>query len=200
MLACKCAQSLSHVQLFTTPWTVALQALLPMGFPRLEYWNGLPFPSPGDLPNSGIKLTSLMAPALAGGFFTTVPPGMFRCSINCCCSVVKLWPTLCGPMDHSTPGFPVLHDLPEFAQTHVRGVSIPTNYLLLCHPLLHLPSIFPSIRVIFNESALRIRWPKQWSFSFSISPSNEYSGLISFSIAGFDLLAVQETLKSLNKW
>ena len=123
ILACKYAQSLNHVQLFTTPWTVARQALLSMGFPRLEYWNGLPFPSPGDLPNSGIELTSLMAPALAGGFFTTVPPGMFRCSINCCCSVAKLCPTLGGPMDHRTPGFPVLHYLPEFSQTHVCGVS-----------------------------------------------------------------------------
>ena len=73
----------------------------------------------------------------------------------------------------------------------------PSNHLILCHPLLLLPSIFPSIRVFSNESALRIRWPKYWSFSFSISPSNEYSGLISFRIDWFDLLAVQGTLKSL---
>ena len=74
---------------------------------------------------------------------------------------------------------------------------MPSNYLILCHPLLLLPSIFPSIRVFSNESALRIRWPKYWSLSFSISPSNEYSGLISFRIDWFDLLAVQGTLKSL---
>ena len=74
---------------------------------------------------------------------------------------------------------------------------MPSNHLILCHPLLLLPSIFPSIRVFSNESILRIRWPKYWSFSFSISPSNEYSGLISFKIDWFDLLAVQETLKSL---
>ena len=74
---------------------------------------------------------------------------------------------------------------------------IPSNYLVLCCPLLLLPSIFPSIRVFFNESALLIRWPKYWSFSFSISPSNEYSGLISFRIDWFDLLAVQGTFKSL---
>ena len=73
----------------------------------------------------------------------------------------------------------------------------PSNHLILCHPLLLLPSIFPSIRVFSNESALRIRWPKYWSFSFSISPSNEYSGLISFRMDWFDLLAVQGTLKSL---
>ena len=74
---------------------------------------------------------------------------------------------------------------------------MPSNHLFLCHPLLLLPSIFPSIRVFSNELALRIRWPKYWNFSFSISPSNEYSGLISFRIDWFDLLAVQGTLKSL---
>ena len=74
---------------------------------------------------------------------------------------------------------------------------MPSNHLILCHPLLLLPSFFPSIRVFSNKSALSIRWPKYWSFSFSISPSNEYSGLISFMIDWFDLLAVQGTLKSL---
>ena len=74
---------------------------------------------------------------------------------------------------------------------------MPSNHLILCHPLLLLPSVFPSIRVFFSESALLIRWPKYQSFSFSISPSSEYSGLISFTIDGFDLLAVQGTLKSL---
>ena len=74
---------------------------------------------------------------------------------------------------------------------------MPSNHLILCHPLLLLPSIFPSIRVFSNESVLHIRWPKYWSFSFSISPSNEYSGLISFRIDWLDLLAVQGTLKSL---
>ena len=74
---------------------------------------------------------------------------------------------------------------------------MPSNHLILCHPLLFLLSIFPSIRVFFNESALHIRWQKYWSFSFSISPSNEHSGLISFRIHWFALLAVQGTLKSL---
>ena len=76
---------------------------------------------------------------------------------------------------------------------------MPSNHLILCHPLLLLPSIFPSIRVFSNELVLRIRWPKYWSFSFGISPSNEYSGLISFRIEWLDLLAVQGTLKSLLK-
>ena len=100
-------------------------------------------------------------------------------------------------MDCSMPGFPVLHYLPEFLQTNVYWVVIPSNHLILCHPLLLLPSTFPSIRVFSNESALLIRWPKDWCFSFSINPSSEYSGLISFRTDSFDLLAVQGTLKSL---
>ena len=100
-------------------------------------------------------------------------------------------------MDCSTPGLPVFHYLPELGQTHVHWVMIPSSHLYLCCPFLLLPSIFPSITVFSNELALHIRWPKYWSFSFSISPSNEYSGLISFRIDWFDLLAVQRTLKSL---
>ena len=91
---------------------------------------------------------------------------------------------------------PVVHYLREFAQLMFVESMMPSNHLILCHSLL-LPSIFPRIRVFSNELALRIRWPKYWSFSFSISPSNEYSGLISFRIDSFDLLAVQGTLKSL---
>ena len=87
--------------------------------------------------------------------------------------------------------------LPELAQTHVHQVSDTSNHLILCRPLLLLPSIFPSIRVFSNESALCTRWPKYRHFSFSISPSNDYSGLTSFRIDWFDLLAVQGTLKSL---
>ena len=100
-------------------------------------------------------------------------------------------------MNCSTPGLPVHHQLPESTQTHVHRVSDAIQHLILCHPLLLLPSIFPSIRVFSNESALHIRWPKHWSFSFNISPSNEYSGLISFKIDWLDLLTVQGTLKSL---
>ena len=100
-------------------------------------------------------------------------------------------------MDCSTPGFPVHHHLLELAQTHVHRVGDAINHLILCHPLLLLPSIFPSIRVFPSESVLCIRWPKYWSFSFSISPSSEYSGLIFFTMDWFDLLAVQGTLQSL---
>ena len=99
-------------------------------------------------------------------------------------------------MDYSTLGFPVLHHLLEFAQLMCIELVMPSSHLVLCHPLLLLSSVFPSIRVFSNESALHIRWPKYWSFSFSISPSSEYSGLISFRIDWFDLLIVQGTLKS----
>ena len=91
-------------------------------------------------------------------------------------------------MDCSTPGFPVLHYLPEFAQTLSIKSVMPSNHLILCRPLLLLPSIFPSIRVFSNQSAFCIRWPKYWSFSFSISPSSEYSRFISSKIDLFDIL------------
>ena len=112
-------------------------------------------------------------------------------------SVAQSCPTVCDPMNRSTPGLSVHHLLLEFTQTHIHWVVMPSNHLILCRPLLLLPSIFPSIRVFSNESALRIRWPKYWSFSFSISPSSEQPGLISFRMDWLDLLAVQGTLKSL---
>ena len=112
-------------------------------------------------------------------------------------SVAQSCPTLCDPMDCSTPGLLVHHQLLEFAQTHVHWISDAIQPLILCCPLLLPPSIFSSIRVFSNESVLCIRWPKYCSFSFNISPSNEYSGLISFRMDWFDLLAVQGTLRSL---
>ena len=100
-------------------------------------------------------------------------------------------------MDCSKPGFPVHHQLPEILKLMSIESMMPSNHLILCCPVLFLPSIFPSISVFCNELALPIRWPKYWSFSFSISPFNEYSGLISFMMDWFDLLTVQGTLKSL---
>ena len=100
--------------------------------------------------------------------------------------VAQSSPTLCDTMDCSMPGFPVYHQLPEPPQTHVHTVD---NAIQPSHPLVLLPSIFPRIRVFSNESVLCIRWPKYWSFSFSISPSSEYSGLISFRIDWIDLFA-----------
>ena len=111
-------------------------------------------------------------------------------------SVTQSCPTLCDPMNYSTPGLPVHHQLPEFTQTHVPRVG-DTSHLILCRPLLLLPPIPPSIRVFSNELTVHMRWPKYWSFSFSIIPSKEIPGLISFKMDWLDLLAVQGTLKSL---
>ena len=123
---------------------------------------------------------------------------------RCCCSVAQSCPTLWNPMDCRTPGLPVPHHLPKFAQVHVHCIGdtiqpsdplMPSSLILWC-PLLVLPSIFPSIRDFSNESSVHIRWIKHWSFSFNISPSNEYSGLISLKIDWFDLHAPQEFQES----
>ena len=126
---------------------------------------------------------------------------MWQSSLQCksyqFSSVTQLCLTLCDPIDFSTPGFPVHHQLMEFTQIHVHqvGDAIQPSHPLLS-PSLLLPSIFPSIRVFSNESILLIRWPKYWSFTFSVSPSSEYSEMISFRIDWLDGLAVQRTLKS----
>ena len=114
-------------------------------------------------------------------------------------SVTQSCPTVSDLMDCSSLGLPVHHQLSELAQTHVQLIELvmPSNHLILCHPLLLLPSVFASIRVFSKESALHIRWSKCWSFSSSISPSNKYLGLISFRVDWLDLLAVQGTLKNL---
>ena len=113
------------------------------------------------------------------------------------CSVAQLCPTLCNPMDCSTPGSLSITSSWSLLKLMFIESVMPPNLPNLCHPLLLLSSIFPSIRVFSSESVVRIRWPKYWSFSFSISPSSEYSGPISFRMDWLDLLAVQETLKSL---
>ena len=113
-----------------------------------------------------------------------------------CCSVAKLSLTLCDPTDCIMPGSSILHYLLELVQIHVIELVMLSNHLILCYLLLLLPSIFPGIKVFSNESALCFRWPKYWSFSFSISLTSEYSGLISSRIDWFDL-AFQGTLKSL---
>ena len=112
-------------------------------------------------------------------------------------SVAQSCPTLCNPMNCSMPGLPVQHQLPEFTETHVHRVSVaiqPSHPLASTSPPAPIP---PSIRVFSNESILHMRWPKYWSFSFSIFPSKEIPGLISFRMDWLDLLAVQGTLKSL---
>ena len=113
-------------------------------------------------------------------------------------SVAQLCLTLCNPMDCSTPGLPVHHSNSKSLLKLMSIESVmPSNHPILCRPCLLLPSILPSIRVFSNETALCIKWPKYWSFSFNISPFDEHSGLISFRMDWLDLLAVQGTLKSL---
>ena len=121
----------------------------------------------------------------------------FQFLLSSVSSVAQLCPTLCDPINCGTPGLPVHHQLLESTKTHVHWVG---DAIQASHPLPSLPlfpSVFPSIRVFSSESDLPIRWPKYWRFSFSISPSNEHSKLISFRMDWLDLLAVEGTLKSL---
>ena len=131
-----------------------------------------------------------------GGFFTKLSQQTSSYSVQFS-SITQSSPTLCNPMNCSTPGLPVHHQLQSLLKPMSIESAVPSNHLILCRPLLLLPSIFPSNRVFSNESVFRIRWPKYWSFSFSISPSNDYSGLISFRMDWLDLLVVQGTLKSI---
>ena len=153
-------------------WVLFLQPLGPhqfpltMGFPRQEYLSGLSFPSPEDFPTQGSN---------SGLLYCRQSPAFHVDARQASLSITNSWSP---PKPMSTESV------------------MPSNHLILCRPLLLLPSIFPSIRVFSNESALRTRWPKYWSFSFNISPSNEYAGLI-FRMDWLDLLAVQGTLKSL---
>ena len=172
----------SRVWLFATTSTVARQAPLSMGFSKQEYWSGLSCPLQGTILTQGSNA------CLSGLLYWQVvslplaPPGK-----PCCVVVVQslshVW--LFVTPECSIPGLPVLHRLPELAQTHAIELVMPSNDLVLCHPLLLLPSVFPSIRVFSNELVLYIRWPKYWSISFSINPSSVDSGLISFRIAPF---------------
>ena len=158
-------------------------------FPNIIYWRDCPF----SMIYSWLfchKLFYIYVGFISG--FSLLFQGLCVCFyintlqfyILCCCSVTQSCPTLCIPTDCSTPGFSVLPYLLEIPQTHVHWVNdaIQPFSFILCHPLLLLPSVFPSIRVFPNESVLRIRWPKYWSFTFSVSPSNERSELISFRI------------------
>ena len=166
---CVCAQSLSCVQLFETSWTVACQASQSMGFSRQEYWGELPLPSHIYRDNLYIQFSLVTQMCLTLRSQQTAACQAFL-------SIINSWSLL---------------KLMFITQV------IPSNQL--CHSLLFPPSIFPKIRVFSNESVLCIRWPKYQSFSFSISSSNKYSGLISFRMDRLDLLAVQGTLKSLRQ-
>ena len=163
-------------------------------FSRQEYWSELQCPPPGDLPDPGIEPASLTSPALAGRFFTTSATWEAWNLVQFSHSVVSdsLWP---HESQHARPPCP--SPTPGVYPNSMSIKSVmPSSHLILYRPHLHLPPIPPNIRVFSNESTLRMRWPKYWSFSFSISPSKEHPGLI-FRMDRLDLLAVQGTLKSL---
>ena len=185
-------QSLSHVWLFVATWTIVHQAPLSMGFYRPEYWRGLPFPPPGDLPDQEIDPESPVFPSLASGFFNrwaTLEALRMYVVVVQAPSCVQLFVTPWTAIRRTSVSLIISRSLPKFMSIEL---VVPFNHLILWYPLLLLSSIFPSLRVFSSESALHIRWPKYWSFSFSISPSSEYSGLISFRIDWFDLFAVSQ--------
>ena len=161
---------LSRVPLFATPWTVDYKAPPSMGFSRQEYWNGLPFPS-----CSGGQCQAQ---------FSSVQ------SLSCVRLFETPWITA------RQASLSITNSWSSLRLMSIESV-MPSNHLILWRPLLLLPPIPPSIRVFSNESTLPMRWPKYWSFSFSIIPSKEIPGLISFRMDWLDLLAVQGTLKSL---
>ena len=229
------AQLPSRVWLLTTPWTAAHQAPLCMGFSRQEYWNELPFPPPGDLPDPGIEpvspklqvdssplshtsfkeqvlkewVQSYKGPSLflsSNKLFQRHSHSLKRClkkqvhiswvrKFSSVESLSRVWlfSTPWTATRQASLSVTNSWSLPKLLS--IESV-MPSNHLILCHPILLLPSIFPSIRVFSSESALRMMWPKYWSSTFSISPSNEHPGLISFRMDWLDLLAVQGTLKS----
>ena len=176
-------KSLSRIRLVATPWTVAHQAPPSMGFSSQEYWSGLPLPSLGQilLHKDYIILPSQL-------HCMKVPSVQFSHSVMS--DSVTPWTAAHQASLSITSSWSLLKLM------SIKSV-MPSNRLILCCPLLLLPSIFPSIRVFSYEAVLCIRWPKYWSFSFSISLSNEYSELISFRNDWFDILVVQGTPKHL---
>ena len=174
---------LSRVLLYVTPWTIAHQDPLSMKFSRQEYRSGLPFSPPGDLSDIGMEPMSLMSIALAGRFFTTGATweAMYiYAHTHIYIYMVVVVQSLSHVRFFATPWTAACQASLSISTSRslLKLMSIdlvmPSNHLILCCPFLLLASIFPSIRVFSNESALCIRWPKYWSFSFNISPSNEY--------------------------
>ena len=163
--------------------------LCPWGFSRQDYWSGLPCPPPWDLPNPGIKPRSL---ALQVDSLPSDPPDQIR--LDQLLSHVRLFATPWIAARQAS--LSITNSWSSLRLTSIES-AMPSSHLILCRPLLLLPPIPPSIRVFSNESTLRMRWPKYWSFSFSIIPSKEIPGLMSFRMDWLDLLAVQGTLKSL---
>ena len=192
-----CAGMFRRVWLFVTPWTVNSQAPLSMIFSRQQYWSGLPFPPPEDLPNPGIEPASPESPALVCRFFTTEPPAKPMTSHKWSAqSFSRVRLSVTPWIAARQASLSITNSRSSLKLMSIESM-MPSSHLILCRPLLLLPRIPPSIRVFSNESTLFMRWPKYWSFSFSIIPSKEIPGLMSFRMDWLDLLAVQGTLKSL---
>ena len=161
-----------------------------MGFSRQEHWTGLLYPLLGDLPNPGIETLSLMSPALACRFFFFTTSATWEAPISEVIqfssvqspSCVELFVT---PWTAAHQDSLFINNSRSLLKLMSIASVIPSNHLILCHPLLLPPSIFPRIRVFSSDSVLCIGWPKYWHISFSISPSNEYSGLISLELTGW---------------
>ena len=195
-----CMQScFSCVLPSATPWTTALQTPLSKGFSRQEYWKELPCPPPGDLPDTGIEFPSLISPISYTGRWVLHQ----QYHLGSPYVIISSVQSLRGVRLSATPWTATCQASLSItnSQSWLNLMStesvMSSNHLILCHPLLLPPSIFPSIRVFSNESVLPIRWPKYWSFSFSSSPSNEDSRMISIRMNWLYLLAGQGTLKSL---
>ena len=199
-LLCICACVLSHVQLFATLWTVAQQAPLSMGFSRQEYWSALPFPSLGHLPDPGLSPCRLHLLHCRWLLYHLSHWGMQLLShyhqFSSVQSLSPVWLFVTLWIAAHEASLSITNSRSSLRLTSIESV-MPSSHLILCRPLLLLPPIPPSIKVFFNESTLRMRWPKYRSFSFSIIPSKEIPGLISFRMDWLDFLAVQGTLKSL---
>ena len=163
-----------------------------MEFFRQEYWSGLACPPPGDLPEPGIQPASPVSPALQAD---SLPAELFVPMISVqSLSRVPLFATPCITARQAS--LSITNSRSSLRLTSIESV-MPSSHLILCYLLLLLPPIPPKIRVFSNESTLCMRWPKYWSFSFSISPSNEHPGLISFRMDWLNPLAVQGTFRSL---
>ena len=186
-------QSFSRVRIFVTSWTAARQASLSItNCPSSVKLMPTELVMPSNYVILCRPFSSHLQSFSASGSF---PMSQCFTSVQFS-SVAQLCPTLPDPMDNSRPGLPVHHQLPDSTQLISIELVMPPFHLILCCPLLLQTSIFPNIRVFSNESAFCMRWPKYWSFSFSIRPSNEHPGLISFRMDWLDLLAVQGTLES----
>ena len=195
--SCVVVQSLSRVWLFCDPMDCSPPGSIVCGIlqARVLEWVAIPFSRGSSWPSDWTLVF-----CIADRFFTfwvnrfTLCTVLTLCTFSSVQSLSRVW-LLAIPW--TAAHFPVHRQLPSLLKLMSIELVMPSNYLVFCHPLLLLPSVFASIRVFSNESVLCIRWPKYWSFSFSISPSYEYSGFIFIRIDWFDLLAVQGTLKNL---